>query len=540
MATELLEVDFDNFAPQRFQRRFIRITKQINSELWRLADYKFAQYVLNMVRSGHMEKVDDAHFEAIGRLLGGKALLMVMRRILRIGEGFQDNGNETSQKVSVFLKSLQEDATDIQQSLSKRPNYSNGLRWSRHHKTISEDHLNLYLRNDAKERHYSYWDIGYLQGILLRYWSRYPILKAVDRNDFLLKGMQQLRDDLRLSPTQCEVILACFLAEHDPKINSLLTEATIEAGIKVEESLKINSRSLALLLDQPPEKLAKVISGAGGLFDMGLLEYDGTLSVEIQSFLNGSALGGLLDIFGKPLIHDALPLESFGDTNQYDPLILLLQSHDGRFPFHVLLHGVEGTGKTELARSLAKASGKTLIEVGRNLDSCQPKDSARQEDAVVRFRLRALRITDNHERGKSALLLVDDADSLIQDRREARSQWEISMVNEFLIQLEQCQCLVVCSTNFQGSLDPAARRRFHFHLGFEWLTQQGIDEMFVIFFPHIALDPSSPIRTMTTLAPGDFYAVYSRLKYLDYSEKKHDANMQRAIMAVENLDYSHN
>jgi len=62
----------------------------------------------------------------------------------------------------------------------------------------------------------------------------------------------------------------------------------------------------------------------------------------------------------------------------------------------------------------------------------------------------------NSEEG--ALLFIDEADSLISDRRSATRSWETTQVNEFLIQLENSKCLVVCSTNFQGKYKPRFAR----------------------------------------------------------------------------------
>ena len=119
---------------------------------------------------------------------------------------------------------------------------------------------------------------------------------------------------------------------------------------------------------------------------------------------------------------------------------------------------------------------------------------------------------------EGALLFIDEADSLISDRRNANHSWETTQINEFLIQLENCKCLVVCSTNFQGKLDAASNRRFHFHLRFDYLKKNGILKMAQNFFPEFEQERWGELCNLECLAPGDFYAVHKRLQWLPKSE----------------------
>jgi transitional endoplasmic reticulum ATPase len=68
-------------------------------------------------------------------------------------------------------------------------------------------------------------------------------------------------------------------------------------------------------------------------------------------------------------------------------------------------------------------------------------------------------------RDEEAVLLLDEADSFLQDRTLAHRQWEVTEVNELLTQMEGFDGLFIC-TNLLDHLDPAALRRFGLKLEF--------------------------------------------------------------------------
>jgi len=73
-------------------------------------------------------------------------------------------------------------------------------------------------------------------------------------------------------------------------------------------------------------------------------------------------------------------------------------------------------------------------------------------------------------RQKDAVLILDEADSFLADRRGADHSWEVTQVNELLTQMEAFDGVFVCTTNLMEPLDPASLRRFDFKVEFDWLT----------------------------------------------------------------------
>jgi len=110
------------------------------------------------------------------------------------------------------------------------------------------------------------------------------------------------------------------------------------------------------------------------------------------------------------------------------------------------------------------------------------------------------------------VLLFDEADSWLRDRRSAVRSWEVTQVNEFLQQLESHQGLVICTTNLWNELDQAALRRFQFKVEFRYLTTDAACGLFEAMFG--AADVRAQIEKMPPLTPGDFAVVSRRMRAL--------------------------
>src|SRR5947209_12802199 len=80
---------------------------------------------------------------------------------------------------------------------------------------------------------------------------------------------------------------------------------------------------------------------------------------------------------------------------------------------------------------------------------------------------------------EQAILLLDEADSFLQDRRGAQRTYEVTEVNEMLQGMERFDGIFVCTTNLLESLDQAALRRFTFKIKFMPLTSEQREQMFI-------------------------------------------------------------
>jgi hypothetical protein len=80
---------------------------------------------------------------------------------------------------------------------------------------------------------------------------------------------------------------------------------------------------------------------------------------------------------------------------------------------------------------------------------------------------------------EKAVLLLDEADSFLLDRRGAQRSYEVTEVNEMLQQMERHDGVFICTTNLLDRIDQAALRRFTFKIRFKPLTPEQRERMFV-------------------------------------------------------------
>ncbi|GAA0341157.1 AAA family ATPase [Bowmanella denitrificans] len=174
---------------------------------------------------------------------------------------------------------------------------------------------------------------------------------------------------------------------------------------------------------------------------------------------------------------------------------MLARSKQGR----LLLFGPPGTGKTGFAYYLSGLIEMPLHHT-RASDLLDPYVGGTEQNIAEVFR-KATR--------ESAILLLDEADSLLTDRSLHQRSWETSQVNELLTQIECFQGILIASTNFEQRLDRAMARRFDFKLEFDYLTpdQAAILLLEVSGCKSLPRSAMAKLQTMPRLTPGDFSVI---------------------------------
>ena len=167
----------------------------------------------------------------------------------------------------------------------------------------------------------------------------------------------------------------------------------------------------------------------------------------------------------------------------------------------LLLTGPSGTGKSAFARHIAKRAGLE-IEERRCSDILSPFLGETERNIAAAFSRAATR---------GALLLLDEADSLLYRREGAQRNWEVSQVNEMLVQMEHLQAPFIATTNLSLNLDPAAQRRFTMRVGFKPMAEWQARELFRSNFG-IGWPSELPVTDGQT--PGDFTVVAHRATLL--------------------------
>jgi transitional endoplasmic reticulum ATPase len=213
-----------------------------------------------------------------------------------------------------------------------------------------------------------------------------------------------------------------------------------------------------------------------------------------------------------------------GEPEAYDPAVVnatidpgeLFEKlsgwrQDGRPGLTLLLHGPPGTGKSAFVHVPARRMDRRVMaRTGADLLSMWVGGSEQNIAAVF----------EEAER-EPVVLLLDEVDSLVSDRRGHSQTWESSQTNEILQQLDRFRGVVACTTNRLDRVDAAALRRFIVKVGFDYLDADQALAAFEGFFGSVVDVPDgwragvrADLARIGQLAPGDFAAVRRRLRVL--------------------------
>ena len=140
----------------------------------------------------------------------------------------------------------------------------------------------------------------------------------------------------------------------------------------------------------------------------------------------------------------------------------------------ILFYGQSGTGKTESALQLAKATGRGVYCV--DIASTKSAWFGDSEKAVRKIFSKYRSICQSAKKAEKPIpiLLFNEADAIFQARtalNSAMSKTENAMQNILLEELEKIQGILIATTNLPQNMDSAFARRFLFKLKFEMPDQ---------------------------------------------------------------------
>ncbi len=179
------------------------------------------------------------------------------------------------------------------------------------------------------------------------------------------------------------------------------------------------------------------------------------------------------------------------------------------------LYGPPGTGKTAFGRYVSEVLDRPLIV--KRASDLQSMWVGQAEKNLARMFKEAEQ--------ENAVLLLDEADSFLQDRKGAQRSWEISQVNEMLTQMEAFKGIFIASTNLMDTLDEAAMRRFDLKIRFDYLKAEQAWLMFQDMAKRLNLkaeaSDQASLRALSLLTPGDFANVVrqTRLRKIESAKE---------------------
>lgn len=288
--------------------------------------------------------------------------------------------------------------------------------------------------------------------------------------DCLQSNVRQLSELVGLSPADCRILEFAVLIHNE----RLLDDA---ADWSVVRSIR--------------DELGP--AGAGSAFERLI---SNVLEAQGHRPLTQHDPNRLPEIYDPVFIHADADLSSVAAG--------IVKARSGR----LCLYGPPGTGKTAYGRWLAQQLDSPLL-VKRASDLMSPFVGENEQNIALAFRQAAQ---------DGALLLIDEVDSFLQDRRGAQRGWEVSLVNEMLTQMESFPGVFIASTNLMTGLDQAALRRFDLKVKFDFLRPEQVWEL--LRRHCIALNFGTPqpdllprVMRLFQLTPGDFAAVLRQHRF---------------------------
>lgn len=274
-----------------------------------------------------------------------------------------------------------------------------------------------------------------------------------ERALLLFASLVKYKRDLRAVMVDCKVA-------HSQEAFQLLANLAGASTAEVAVSLRPGSRLETLGLIEPPLP-ENSVTDLGDLMRIS----DRLLHVLLGDYASEA---DMMAVFTRPAPPTTLSQSDYPHVEtdaRYLTALLENASQQRASGVNILLYGAPGTGKTELARVLARDAGCELYEV-----DCLDKDG---NSLTGKDRYRSLQVSQAFLRGRpGAVLLFDEVEdvfpgptrelmSLFGHEEPRGSVNGKAWVNQTL---EQNPVPVIWVSNSIRQIDPAYLRRFQFHL----------------------------------------------------------------------------
>lgn len=198
----------------------------------------------------------------------------------------------------------------------------------------------------------------------------------------------------------------------------------------------------------------------------------------------------------------------------------------------ICLYGAAGTGKSAYGKYIAAKLEKPLI-IKKGSDLLSMWLGKTEKNIANAFK---------EAKEESAVLVFDEVDSFLVDRSNADKSWEVTQVNEMLVQMESFDGIFIATTNLMANLDKASLRRFDLKMEFGYLKPEQSWKLFKSECVNIGLSNffkiKKEVESLSILTPGDFAAVLRQNRFNPIENSRDFYERLKSEVEIKNIDSS--
>ncbi len=208
---------------------------------------------------------------------------------------------------------------------------------------------------------------------------------------------------------------------------------------------------------------------------------------------------------GQEVLPKNYQLDFINTNTNLEELVEGIKSNESA---RVCFYGASGTGKSAFAKHISKMLEKPfIIKSGSSLMS---KWVGETEKNIAH----AFKEATEEE----AILIFDEVDGFLAERGQAKVNWEVTQVNEMLVQMEKFNGIFIATTNLIDHLDQASLRRFDLKLEFKTLKPEQLEKIFISYCKELKIETPTcqelhQIKSLKNLSPGDFATISRQSRF---------------------------